>query len=197
MPGEIALGFRVKSGFAVAVALAGTSAAPIPLARRIVQLSDPAIEETKQPYHDGVGTAQEDLKEVARLTRIIHACAKQSVADLLSDEVLAGGHCRRAGVIVGSVIDPAKVGNLHIRAHANEGRLFRVVLEEALSAHGVQCVVMVEKTLDAQAQKTLGRAASQIRKIVGAFGDSLGGPWRAEEKAAAIAGWVVLGTAGP
>lgn len=192
MPAEIALGFRVKSGFAVAVALCGTAAAPVPLARRIVQLSDPAIAETKQPYHDGVGTAQQDMKEIARLARIIQDCARQSVARLLSDGALAGGRCRGAGLIVGSVIDPAKVGNLHIRAHANEGRLFRTVLEEALGGHGVKCAVIVEKTLDAQAPKILGRPVGQIRRIVGSFGESLDGPWRAEEKAAATAAWMLL-----
>jgi hypothetical protein len=192
MPGEIALGFRVKSGFAVAVVLSGTTAAPVALARRIVQLSDPGIEETRQPYHDGFGTAQEDVKAIARLSRIIQRCAKRSVADLLSDESLAGACCRGAGLIVGSVIEPAKVGNPHIRAHANEGRLFRTVLEEALTERGVVCSVIVEKTLATQAARTLHGPGGQIAKVVGSLGAALAGPWRAEEKAAATAAWMLL-----
>ena len=192
MPGDIALGFRVKSGFAIAIVLSGTTTAPIALARRIVQLSDPGVEGTRQPYHDGFGTAQEDLKEIARLSQIIHRCAKRSVDDLLSDPPLAGARCRGAGLVVGSVIDPAKVGNQHIRAHANEGRLFRTVLEAALSERGVACAVIVEKTLARQAAETLHRSGGQIAKVAGSLGAALAGPWRAEEKAAATAAWMLL-----
>jgi len=192
MDRAVALGFRVKSGFAVAVVVSGSAAAPVALARRVVALSDPAVEETKQPYHDGFGTAQEDQKEIARLTRIIQRCASRSIADLLADEVFNDCRCRGAGLVVGSVIDPAAVGNPHIRAHANEGRLFRTVLEDALRGHGIECSVVVEKTLGAQALKTLGRSGGQIKKTVGALGSRLGGPWRAEEKAAATAAWMVL-----
>ena len=82
MPVEIALGFRVKSGFAVAVVLSGTARAPVALARRIVALSDPGVEKTRQPYHDGFGTAQEDANEIARLSRIIQRCARGSVDEM-------------------------------------------------------------------------------------------------------------------
>ena len=193
MPVDIALGFRVKSGFAVAVALSGTTAAPVALARRMVALSDPGVEKTRQPFHDGFGTAQEDLEEIARLSRIIQRCARGSVDDLLSDASLAGARCRGAGLVVGSVIDPATLGNLHIRAHANEGRLFRTVLEEALNARSVGCSVIVEKTLATQAARALKRPGGQIARIVGSWGATLGGPWRAEEKAAATAAWMLLG----
>ena len=192
MPGDFALGFRVKSGFAVAVVVSGTTAAPVALMRRIVQLSDPGIKETKQPYHDGFGTAQEDTKEIARLSRIIQRCAKRSVADLLSDESLAGRRCRGAGLVVGSVIEPARVGNPHIRAHASEGRLFRMVLESALSERGVVCSVIVEKTLASEAARTLDRPGGKIAKVVGLLGAARASPWRAEEKAAATAAWMLL-----
>ena len=188
----VALGFRVKSGFAVAVVVSGSAAAPVALARRIVALSDPGVEETKQPYQDGFGTAQEDQKEIARLTKIIQRCASRSIADLLADEVFNNGSCWGAGLVVGSMIDPAAVGNPHIRAHASEGRLFRTVLEKALRGHGIECSVVVEKALGAQALKTLGRSDGQIKKTVGALGSGLKGPWRAEEKAAATAAWMVL-----
>jgi hypothetical protein len=189
---DFVLGFRVKSGFAVTVVLSGTAAAPRPIARKIVLLSDPQIEETKQPYHDGFGTAQEDQREIARLTKIIRRAAGRSVADLLADRAIAGRCCRGAGLIVGSLIDPATVGNPHIRAHANEGRLFRTVLEDALGRHGIVCALTVEKSLPAQAPKVLGRPLAQIKKVVGALGEGLDGPWRAEEKTAATAAWMIL-----
>ena len=189
---RFALGFRVKSGYAIAVALAVPAAAPTPLARVVVALSDPKVKGTKQPFHDGFGTAQEDQAEIARLVTIIERCARESVEALLVDSRLNGRHCRRAGLVVGSVIDPAKVGNLHIRAHANEGRLFRTVLADALAARQIACDVIVDKTLGAASAKALKRTNAQITKALGGFGRTLGGPWRAEEKAAATAAWMVL-----
>ena len=192
MGNHVSLGFRVKSGFAIAVLVSGSAAAPVALTRRIVLLSDPEVEETRQPYHDGFGTAQENLREIARLTKIIERCAKRSVAGLLADPMLDGRRCRAAGLVVGSVIDPATVGNPHIRAHANEGRLFRTVLEDALSAQGMACTVLVEKTLAARASEALDLPAGRVKNIVAGLGDNLDGPWRAEEKAAATAAWMVL-----
>jgi len=187
----IALGFRVKSGFAIAVCLSGSPDNPELIARFPVDLSDPRIPATKQPHHAGVGTAQEDTREIQRLTTIIAAIAARSVDALLADPRIAGRRCR-AALVVGSVIDPARVGNLHIRAHASEGRLFRTVLQQALEARGVTCSVIVEKSLGAQAVKTVGRPQGQIKKVVGRLGEVIDGPWRAEEKAAATAAWMVL-----
>jgi hypothetical protein len=189
---HLSLGFRVKSGFAVAVILSGPKTAPVPLARRIVSLSDEQVETTKQPYHNGFGTAQEDLKEIARLTSIIKRCAEKSVIDLLRDAIFESRSCGKAGVVVGSIIDPATVGNPHIRAHASEGRLFRTVLEDALRERGIACTVVVEKTLGARARAAISRSPTQIAKEVAGMGRVLRGPWRAEEKSAATAAWMVL-----
>ena len=187
-----ALGFRVKSGYAIAVVLSGPASAPAILARRIVELSDPTVPKTRQPYHDGFFKQQDDPRELARLTRIVKRCARRSVAALLKSEGLAGQPCRGAGLVVGSVIDPAKVGNLHIRAHASEGQLFRTVLVEALEAHGVLCDVTVEKTLAEKAAKRLRRSSAAIARTIAALGKTVDGPWRAEEKSACAAAWMAL-----
>ena len=186
----VALGFRVKSGYAIAVALGGPASAPAAVSRHVVELSDPDVADTRQPYHDGFYTHEEDAPTIARRVRIIERVAKRSVTALLKDERLAG--CRGAGLVVGSVIDPAKVGNPHIRAHASEGRLFRTVLESALRSHGIACEVIVEKQLAAKAAAALARRDAEIRRVLAGFGKSLGAPWRADEKAASIAAWLAL-----
>jgi hypothetical protein len=188
----IGLGFRVKSGRAIAVAVSGSAAKPAIVLRCEVELCDRGTEATRQPYHDGFGTAQEDQKEIARLTTIIERCARKSIDALLEADGIAGETRRRAAVVVGSVIDPAAVGNPHIRAHANEGRLFRIVVERALAEHGVESTTIVEKQLAAQAARALKRSDAAIRQTVAAFGRTVGGPWRAEEKAAATAAWMSL-----
>lgn len=188
----IALGFRVKSGFAIAVALRGPASAPGAVAREVVELSDPDVIETRQPYHHGFYAHEEDQRQVAKRITIVERCARRSIAALLKDVRLDGFSCRGAGLVVGSVIDPATVGNPHIRAHASEGQLFRSVLESALQAHGVYCDVIVEKQLAEKAAARLKRGVADIRRVVAGFGKELGGPWRADEKAAAAAAWLAL-----
>jgi hypothetical protein len=167
----VALGFRIKSGRAIAVAVAGSSAAPAVLLRCQVELCDPGVAATRQPYHDGFGTAQEDPQVIARLTGIIGL---------------------RAALVVGSVIDPAAVGNPHIRAHANEGRLFRTVVERALAAHGIESTAIVAGQLAARAALALKRTDEEIKRVISDFGRTIGGPWRADDKSAATAAWLTL-----
>ena len=176
----VALGFRVKSGFAIAVALGGSASAPVAIARHVVELSDPKAPDTRQPYHHGFYTHEEDARTIARRVKSVERYATRSLAALLRDGRLC--ECRRAGLVVGSVIDPEKVGNPHIRAHASEGRLFRTVLASALESHGIACEAIVEKRLAAKAVADLGRRDADIKKVLAAFGKSLGGPWRADKK---------------
>jgi len=193
-----AFGFRIKSGYAIAVVLGGSRRAPAPLARRIVELSDPDRPETRQPYHDGFGKEQDDPREIKRRIRIIARCADQSIAAFLRDSLNAGAARTRserppaAGLVVGSLIDPAEVANPHIRAHAHEGRLFRTVVEDALRTRGVACSIHLEKRLNASAAAELRRAEATITQTAAGFGKTLGRPWRADEKAAAIAAWLCL-----
>lgn len=189
---NLALGFRVKSGYAVAVALRGPASAPEAIARRVVELSDPDAVETRQPYHHGFYTHEEDRRQIARLVKVVERCAKRSVTALLKDECLAGLRCRRAGLVVGSVIDPKQIGNPHIRAHASEGRLFRTVLAGALQSHDIDCDVIVEKQLAGKAAAGLDRPGREITRVLAGFGKALGGPWRADEKAASTAAWLAL-----
>ena len=183
----IAVGFRVKSGFAIAVTLEGPASAPSPVSRRVIEMSDSAVPETRQPYHDGLFRTEEDARELARRVKIVKRCAAQSITALLKDT-----GATRAGLIVGSLIEPEKVGNPHIRAHANEGRLFRTVLQDALTSRGVRCEVIVEKQLPARSAAGLQRPAREIVRTLDGFGKALGSPWRADEKAAATAAWLAL-----
>jgi hypothetical protein len=183
-----AIGFFVKSGVAIAVVVDGPSGSPTAVARRMVPLCDPEAKDTKQPYHSERGEAEEDQKKIAKRVALIEKATAQSIKLLLAEVPGAS----RASLVVGSVIDPDKVGNQHIRAHANEGRLFRTVLERALAARGVACSVGVDKHLPEAARKRLRRTDAEIRKTLAGFGATLGGPWRTEEKAAATAAWMAL-----
>jgi hypothetical protein len=197
-----AIGFRVKSGHAIAVILQGPVESPSPVARQVVELCDPGVAETRQPYHSGLGQAQEDPKTIARRVKIIERATSASVSGLaakLGLDPLEQGRpvssrrvACRAALVTGSVIDPESVGNPHIRAHAYEGQLFRTVLEQALTAHGIRASVIVEKQLAETARRRLGRSDRAIKHRLTELGAAFGSPWRSDEKAAATAAWIAL-----
>jgi hypothetical protein len=186
------LGFRVKSGWAVAVLLAGPVESPQLIDRRIVQLCDPTVPQSKQPYHAKMGTLQTDDAKVERLRKVIVKAAQESVSQLMKDFQRDNRQIRRANLVVGSDIDPARIANPHIRAHALEGRLFRTVLEDALGSCGLSCSVLVERQIYERAVVALNRPEKDLKQSLAQLGQSLDGPWRADDKLASLAAWLAL-----
>jgi hypothetical protein len=186
------LGFRVKSGWAVAVLLTGSAESPQLVDRRVVQLCDPAVPGSKQPYHAKMGTLQTDDAKIERLRKAIAKAAQASVSELMKDLQTDGRQVRLANLVVGSDIDPARIANDHIRAHALEGRLFRTVLEDALHSCGLNCSVIVERNAYKQAGEALKKSEKQLKQALTQLGRALDGPWRADEKLAALAAWLAL-----
>ena len=187
-----AVGFRVKSGWAVAVLLAGPSGAPRALNRRVVDLSDESVPESKQPYHAAMGRLEEDGIKIRQRTKVVQRVAARSLAVLL-DEFRAPGYAvDKAGLVVGSQIDPRTISNPHIRAHALEGQLFRKVLEDELKTQGLSCSVVVERYAYTHAAEVLKRSEGDLKRTLSGLGRQLGGPWRAEDKVAALVAWMAL-----
>lgn len=195
-PATPAIGCRVKSGWAMTVLLAGPVTAPRVLDRRRIELSDPTVPATVQPYHAAFGTERTDAAAVQRLARIVTRCARQSVAALLREYRAMGYRPARLAVVVGSTADPASIANQHIRAHAQEGRLFRTVIEVAAARHRLRPTVILERELYTLAARRLGGSPEQIRRAAAAFGREVGRPWRTEHKAAAVGAWLVLAARG-
>ena len=192
-PQTAALGFRVKSGWASVVLLTGPIGSPALRDNRMVDLSDPQFPETRQPYHATFGQLETDAKKINRRTDIVHRITKQSITDLLSDYRRKGNSITRASLVIGSQLDPASIANPHIRAHALEGQLFRSALEQALNAHGIGTFILQERDAYAKAVAQLKRSYDDVRRTIQNFARSTDGPWRAEQKLAALAAWFSLG----
>jgi hypothetical protein len=188
-----ALGFRVKSGWAMAVLLAGPSTAPSLLRCQSVLLSDPKVPGSKQPYHAALELPEKDAAIIVqKLRKVVSTAAERSVADLFKQAGEAGYVVRGAALVVGSLVDPASLHNEHIRAHGLEGQLFRTALEDAFRLQSVPCTVLLEKTAYATAATALHKSAAQAKRIATNLGDSHDGAWRAEEKLATLAAWMSL-----
>jgi hypothetical protein len=192
-PVPAALGFRVKSGWAMSALLTGPLNAPNLIHCRAVLLCDPKIPQSKQPHHAALELPENEAKAVTKKLRKVAAdAAEKSVRELLNEASELGLEVRGAGLVVGSLVDPATLHNEHIRAHGLEGQLFRIVLEDALRKHEVPCNVLLEKTAYATASPSLRKSPAEAKRAVGNLGDTHEGSWRAEEKLAALAAWVAL-----
>jgi hypothetical protein len=192
--GAAALGVTVKSGWACAVVLGGSSDAPeVALSRRI-ELSDPDDPEARQPYHDGFGTARRRGPELTRLITAVKRFGARSVAELLHEAATQGEPLVGVGIVVGSLIDPQKIANDHIRIHAEEGRLFRGIVEEAAARKTLPHQVWRDRDLLDVAAGALDVPEDTIRRRLAALGKTkvVPGPWRAEQKSAALAAWLTL-----
>src|SRR5262249_9459875 len=162
-------------------------ASPQVLDVRRIELSDPAVSGSTQPYHAAMGKLQTDEAKVERLRQVIKKAADRSVEDLLNGFRDGGRSIQVAGIVTGSDIDPARITNPHIRAHALEGRLFRTVLENALCLRGLTCSVVVERDIYKQGVEKLNRAEADLKRWVSRLGHGRAGPWRSDEKTAALA----------
>ena len=187
-----AAGFRVKSGWAAAVLLTGPISSPALRENRMIDLSDPRVPETRQPYHATFGQLETDAKKTNRRTSIVHRVTKQSITDLLSDYRRKGYSITCASLVIGSQIDPASVANPHIRAHALEGQLFRSALDQALNAHGIRTFILLERDAYARAGAQLKKSCDDVRQTIQNLGRSTEGSWRVEQKLAALGAWLAL-----
>jgi hypothetical protein len=194
-PMQATIGFRVKSGWAAAVLLAATAARPQVVEHRVLELSDPAVPTSRQPYHAGIGIAQRDLATLERLVAGVRRYAEQSIAEWVAGCRAAGYQVDQVGIVVGSDVDPDSIPNPHVRAHAAEGRLFRSVVEAAAGASGLSSTTFIERELFAHAANLLGRSEAALRRDLAELGRTLHRPWRGEQKAAAAAAWMVLASA--
>jgi hypothetical protein len=189
---RVAIGFTVKSGWACAVLLAGPTSSPRLVDSCRVELSDPAIPEARQPYHAGFGTARSAGPDLQRLVASVEHYGRRSVTRVIERFHSAGHDLRGAGVVVGSTGDPERISNAHIRIHALEGRLFRQVVVDAAARKKLPCSIWRERDLYVVATGHLERTDQALRSTVTELGRTVDGPWRAEQKAAALVAWLVL-----
>jgi len=190
---KAALGFRVKSGWAMAVLLCGDQFSARVADRRRIELADPSVPDSTQPFHAGLDLPRAVAERTIRpLIQCVERVAGRSVADLLKKYRDEHYRVLAAGLAVGSVIDPVTIKNDHIRAHAEEGRLFRSVIVNALKRSRLKATVTPEKELLARGAKVLRLSEARLKAHLAALGKDIEGSWRAEEKAASLAAWIAL-----
>jgi len=190
-----ALGFRVKSGWAAVVLLTDTADAPQLSDVSRIELCDPRLPETRQPYHAAMGKLEMEPTIVNRRERVVRSISQQSLTRLLTDYRQKGFRISRAALVVGSRIDPDNIANPHIRAHALEGRLFRSAVAEVLQDHEICTEILLERDAYPSVAARLKQSSDDVKRAIQDLGRSApakGGPWRAEQKLAALAALFAL-----
>jgi hypothetical protein len=188
-----AIGFRAKTGKAIAIALAGDRKAPEFIGRWNVLLHDPEVPATGQPHHEVMELPWPEAQRAVRpLERSIEKITTAVLKELTGE--LKEQRCKL--FCVAAVGSPdrnlEKIGNLHIRAHAAEGILFRRVIETAAENRQLNCQSFSDRDILQKAAEGLDLPEEKVTDTLAALGKTAGRPWRRDERIAAVAAWLAL-----
>ena len=158
-----------------------------------IDLSDPQVPETRQPYHAAMGRLETDAKKISRRMDVVRRITEKSIAKLLARYRQQNFTIKRAAFVVGSQIDPRSVA---IRTSA------RMPSKASYFAwcSSKRCTDMAfAQRFFSSAKRTTKppwNSNNRMRTCGGryrSFGRDAKAPWRAEQKLAAVAAWIALG----
>jgi len=199
MPGpktHAALGLRAHSGWAAAILVCGTASDIAIIERRRVELCDPAIEGSKQPFHHAEPmTFARAEAFIARCRKSTDALAAAALAGLL--EIVVAQKLKLAGCGVLSASGRAlpalkEILASHALIHAAEGEFYRDALARACARERIAVVRIREREALRQACDQLHRPEAKMKESLASLGKSLGPPWTQDQKLAALAAWTLL-----
>lgn len=189
----VSIGFRAKTARAIVVVLGGPRRSPVVLAKTEIKLADPRIPATFQPYHEVMDLSWEESQRAAqKYIRAIERVATKAVAQLIDEQRTDGRRIAGVGIVGAPDRDLSRIGNSHIRAHAAEGVLYRHVLDLAAEANGLRWQTFTDRKLDEVMSFKPGSEKADVRRKINELGRDLSPPWRADEKQAATAAWLML-----
>jgi len=187
----VAIGLRAKTARAIAVVLGGSIDSPVVATKTEFKLADPKIPATAQPYHEVMDLPWEESQIAVRTSAAqIESIARTALAQLIEELRKEGMRISGVGIVGAKDRDLARIGNAHIRAHAAEGVLFRRVLD--LEANGLRRETFPDREFDQITKTRVGSELAALRRRVSDLGRTVTPPWRADEKQAATAAWLVL-----
>ena len=195
-PTPAAIGIRVHSGWGALVAISGKAEAVEVLERRRIEIIDPKVSGAAQPYHFAekleIREAEKHIEKCAAMAGTLALAGVREVVSNLWDR----GYSVVAATILLSSGRPLsaleKILLSHPTIHTAEGEFFRRAFREACETMKIVVTGIRERELDARATAAFGKAASEVKKTIDEEGRSLGPPWTADQKAAALAALIVL-----
>src|SRR5207244_2108770 len=105
---------------------------------------------------------------------LIGEATSRSFSQLITEYGAKGGRIGAVALVIGSDIDPERISNPHIRAHALEGRLFRTCLEDAARSCALPCSALLERNIYKGAAGILKRSESDLKRCLTDLGRAFG-----------------------
>jgi hypothetical protein len=188
---DAVLGFRVHTGWAAAVAVAGSPSEIQVVDRRRFTLVEQGDHDTVFVYH---AAAELDAAAAERRVATARATARantlRELGRLLADLEVAGYSVRAVGLPGGGARPLPSLGDIlrsHSLIHRAEGELYREVLADACAARGLRVIGMPSKELHPRAAAASGLGADGVKRRLTGIGRALGPPWTVDQKEATLA----------
>lgn len=191
-----ALGFRVHSGWAALVAVAGSPDAPIIADRRRIEIADPAVPGSRQPYHAAEGLPLEEARTLIQHCEHSTGRLAQEALRIAIERLRQDGHVVvGCGALFGSgrpLPGLKAILASHALIHAAEGEFFRNAVRAAATACGLTVTGIRESELLGRAAADLGSSEAEVFRRLADLGRSVSPPWQQDQKFAALVAWLAL-----
>jgi hypothetical protein len=184
-----ALGFRLHTGWAAVVVVAGAPGKlEVPLRRR-TELLPPGNSIPRFVYHKAAELPSHQAAELVRQAEI----ASRKIANIAIKEIL--DHIRSLNLVVKSAGIPcgsrqvpkdlSTVLGSHPMIHTAEGTLFQQAMTTACKANGLAVVTTREREVWSNAAAAWGMNELELHKQIDRLRKSIGAPWGGDQKTAA------------
>ena len=188
---RLAMGLSVHTGWAACCVVGGDPRAPRVVARERVELLGDA---ERFVFHRAAEMQPDEVERYVRDVREKGVRAGKTAISAVATRAGAEGTLRSCAVIAREGAMPSSIASIvsaHPRIHTSEGLFHRDVFCEAAKACGLDVRVVPPKDLDARAARTFDVTPARLASLLAAAGRALGPPWGKDEKAAALAAWMV------
>jgi len=189
--GRAALGFKVRTGRAVVVAVGGPADAPQILAKARIDVAstfdEGAVFHVAQTLPIDAARALVRDAEIRFIERASTELA--AFTTTLEARIVAAGMVAAAARPLPPVESILKS---HALVHAAEGELYRRVFAEAAAAVGARPARIPPDTLAPSIAAALGVTPARLTERLAAMGKAAGRPWAADQKQAALVAWLAL-----
>jgi hypothetical protein len=191
---QAALGFRVHSGWAAAVAVTIEKGSPSVVAKQRPHLVETFTCAFRQPYHTAEKMPVDEAREfVARVRDEPRRLAYRAIRGLQSDSEVQGIKLTRGCLLLASGRALPSFESIlasHALIHTADGELFREALSNAAERCGLEMIGIKERELLQCAKQTLRIQPAVILRRVTELGKPFGSPWSQDEKFATLAAWL-------
>jgi len=194
---RVAFGLKAHSGWAALVVIGDADGELCVVDRRRVGLVEDANRGwAGAPYHAAEEMSPGPARELVERAGVeARFCANRKMR-LAVERATQAGH----EIVACAVLTPApmpdwsieQIRAVHFRMHKAEGVMFPDALARAAGNCGLRLLAVAEKDLAAQVERALAMSIGVAMKKVALLGKSVGPPWGADQKNAALAAMIAL-----